>query len=161
MFAGTYAILTPNSFEYRMLKIAIAISMVALTWLFPNLIKLKFARQRDKGILFFGLLVCIWSAFDLDYSYFAPTIYADPMGAIIGNLIPRPKLYESKTISGSLTIFITSILTTFALGTNYLLRLQVSLLITILELFSGEYDNLFLSMPMLILCIYNKAQKSI
>lgn len=106
MFAGTFAILTPNTYEYRILKICIAILMVALTWLFPNLIKLKFARERDKGILFFGLLVCVWSAFDLDYSYFAPTIYADPIGAIVGNKIPKPKLYKSKTVRLTQHMFI-------------------------------------------------------
>ncbi|OII72692.1 phosphatidate cytidylyltransferase [Cryptosporidium ubiquitum] len=98
MFAGTYAILTPNTYEYRMLKITIAILMMALVWLFPDLLKLKFARPKDKGILFFGLLVCVWSTLNLDFSYFAPTIYADPIGAIVGNMIPQPKLYKSKTV---------------------------------------------------------------
>ncbi|QOY42290.1 hypothetical protein cpbgf_4001537 [Cryptosporidium parvum] len=159
MFAGTYAILTPNTYEYRMLKVTIAILMVVLVWIFPSLLKLKFARPKDKGILFFGILVCTWSILDLDFSYFAPTIYADPIGAIVGNMIPNPKLYKSKTISGTIAIFVTSLLTTFALGTNYLLRFQISVLITLLELFSGEYDNLVLSLPMLILCIYNKTHK--
>ncbi|KAL3128753.1 hypothetical protein CHM_4g3925 [Cryptosporidium hominis] len=98
MFAGTYAILTPNTYEYRMLKVTIAILMVVLVWIFPSLLKLKFARPKDKGILFFGILVCTWSILDLDFSYFAPTIYADPIGAIVGNMIPNPKLYKSKTV---------------------------------------------------------------
>ncbi|TRY52106.1 Uncharacterized protein CTYZ_00001901 [Cryptosporidium tyzzeri] len=142
MFAGTFAILTPNTYEYRMLKVTIAILMVVLVWIFPSLLKLKFARPKDKGILFFGILVCTWSILDLDFSYFALTIYADPIGAIVGNMIPNPKLYKSKTVS-----------------TNYLLRFQISVLITLLELFSGEYDNLVISLPMLILCIYNKTHK--
>ncbi|KAL5369287.1 hypothetical protein CPHLJ_4g3925 [Cryptosporidium parvum] len=98
MFAGTYAILTPNTYEYRMLKVTIAILMVVLVWIFPSLLKLKFARPKDKGILFFGILVCTWSILDLDFSYFAPTIYADPIGAIVGNMTPNPKLYKSKTV---------------------------------------------------------------
>lgn len=106
MFAGTFAILTPNTYEYRILKVSIALSMVALTWLFPNLLRLKFAREKDKGILFFGLLVCVWSVLDLDYGYFAPTIYADPMGAIVGNKIPKPKLYKSKTVRLAIHVLI-------------------------------------------------------
>ena len=99
MFAGTYALLVPNTLYCRVLKICVAVSMVAFVWMFPNVFKFKFARQRDKGILLFGILVCTWSLLDLDFNYFAPSIYSDPIGAIIGNIFPKPKLYKKKTVS--------------------------------------------------------------
>ncbi|KAF7455743.1 phosphatidate cytidylyltransferase [Cryptosporidium felis] len=100
MIAGTFAIITPNTIEYRVMNVCIAIAMISIVWFFPK--KLKFARPKDKGILCFGLLVCIWSIFDFDFRYFAPTIYADPIGAIAGNIFPVPKLYKSKTVSSEL-----------------------------------------------------------
>ncbi|KAK6590102.1 hypothetical protein RS030_182706 [Cryptosporidium xiaoi] len=156
MFAGTYALFVPNTHENRILKICTATLIVALVWVFPDLFKFKFARPKDKGILSFGTLVCIWSLFNLDFNYFAPSIYSDPIGAIIGNAFPEPKLYGKKTVAGSLSIFIVSLLTTYALGSNLLLRISTSIAITILELFGGEYDNLALTTPMLTLCILNK-----
>ena len=110
-----------------------------------------FATRRDKGVTLYLILVSTWVYLGLSLRVLAPVFLADPAGAVIGklmtNLFPKDnrQWIGSKTIAGSLAVFIVTFATLFQ-PIETIPRLAVSLLATLGEAIGGPYDNLVIAL---------------
>ena len=77
-----------------------------------------------------------------------PVFFADPLGALVGKSltssgINNPKWVGEKTVGGSVAVFLASYLT-LAFGSQAF-KLFLSLVITLMEGLTLEFDNLFIT----------------
>lgn len=69
--------------------------------------------------------------------------YGDGFGAVIGSRFSSKKLYQNKTIFGSATMFVATVLISVILGFSMLGIIIISVVATVVELFSPRgFDNL-------------------
>lgn len=131
-----------------------------------NLIKGMENNNNSLGTIFYPisvLLMCIMTYFKNDfYSAFGIGLFimafGDGLAPIIGNAIKSKKIFNNKTLSGTVTVFIVSIIVCIVF--NVIFNLQFSLLdyliisfvSTILELIGvNGYDNLSLPLGVSLL----------
>ena len=109
--------------------------------------KLHIADVRDVGIINY-LVFCSLSVFlRIQLVYMAPLFYADPFGAIVGRLTDSPKLVGSKSVNGTLAVFMVATLS--FVETSFLTRLVSGGIVAIIELVSGKLDNVLIGMWLL------------
>ena len=93
----------------------------------------------DPGVVFYVCICSFACAVRLPFVTLLPLFTADPAGAIVGRSISTPKLYGSKSVGGTAAVFVTAFLTLNE--ADALNRLVGALVIAVLELYSGDYDN--------------------
>lgn len=89
--------------------------------------------------LFFDKYIASFSMFLLCLS--------DPISALVGKFAGKHKIYKNKTLEGSIVFFIVSILISYFFPLfDMKIKITVSLIVTLVELFSGEDldDNLII-----------------
>ena len=71
--------------------------------------------------------------------------FADPFASIVGNKISLKNIWRKKTLGGSLSFFVVSLLIlNIYFHSNILYLVICALIVTIIELFSGEFLENFL-----------------
>jgi dolichol kinase len=97
----------------------------------------------DVGIINYLLACSICVAFHVRFSAMAPLFYADPLGALVGRNLRTKKLVGSKSVGGTLAVFVTAALT--VAESTWPMRLWSGFLISMLELFGGKMDNVLIA----------------
>ena len=87
-----------------------------------------------------------------------PVFFADPLGALVGKSLTRsginnPRWVGEKTVGGSLAVFLASYLT-LVFGSLYY-KLFLSLVITLMEGLTLEFDNLFITATVIAGYLYD------
>ena len=87
-----------------------------------------------------------------------PVFFADPLGALVGKSltssgINNPRWVGDKTVGGSLAVFLASYLTLVFGSTFY--KLLLSLVITLVEGLTLEFDNLFITATVIAGYLYD------
>lgn len=100
---------------------------------------LHFAEVRDPGITSYLCFVSMCVACGIPLSSIAPLFYADPSGAIVGRNVDSPKLVGSKSAAGTLAVATVAALTLF--GVPWPLRAFHGIVLALIELFGGKWDN--------------------
>ena len=96
--------------------------------------------------------------FDFFLEIINPVFFADPLGALVGKSlttsgINNPRWVGEKTVGGSLAVFLASYLTlTFG---SQSFKLFLSLVITLMEGLTLEFDNLFITATVITGYLYN------
>jgi hypothetical protein len=120
---------------FRYATYAVTTVVVAFVWHRS----LHFFAVKDVGIINYLLFCSLCVSLQLPLVYCAPLFYADPMGAIVGRNVDTPKLVGTKSVGGTLAVFVTAALT--LVETAWPLRLASAAMIALLELFAGKWDN--------------------
>jgi len=93
---------------------------------------------KDIGIFSYVSACSMCLLLEVPYSEMSPLFYADPAGAIFGRTIDSPKIYENKTLVGSLAVLSTAIMTSSG---DLDEKIISGLAIMFIELFGGKIDN--------------------
>ncbi|PFH32646.1 phosphatidate cytidylyltransferase [Besnoitia besnoiti] len=146
---GTLLLLLKQEGKLRHLYVKLFILLVATLSILSSLFKpFRFAKQNDRGVILFNVLVGLWTLFDLPLATLAPMFYADPSGAVVGRLVESRKWIGEKTVAGSAAVFVVTFLSAYTV-TCLWHRLVLAALCTILEATGGDCDNLLMSLPVI------------
>ena len=110
-----------------------------------------FAVPDDLGITIYLLVVLIWVWMGHRLRVLAPVFLADPAGAIFGKIVSlfypmvNIKVCGEKTLFGSLAVLVVTFATLWD-PTGIIRRIWVSFLVTLAEMFGGNYDNLLMTL---------------
>ena len=100
---------------------------------------LHFASLRDVGILNYMFFCALCVTVKLPMIYIAPLFYADPMGAIVGRNFASRKLVGSKSLAGTIAVFVTASLT--FVETPAWACVFSGAAVAAIELLAGKWDN--------------------
>jgi len=106
-----------------------------------------FSKKKDIGILSYVLITTTSVFLNIPLIKISPLYFSDPFGAIIGKLYGKNKLYENKTLEGSIGVFLISL---FTLTGNIKYRIINSLIISMIELTSGKFDNTIIGIYLML-----------
>jgi len=109
---------------------------------------IHFASLRDVGMLNYMFFCALCVTLKLPMVYIAPLFYADPMGAIVGRNVPSRKLVGSKSLSGTVAVFVTASLT--FVETPAWTSLASGAAVAAIELFAGKWDNVAIGAYLLL-----------
>lgn len=116
--------------------------------------KLHFTDMRDVGVSTYLLICSACVALRIPLIHLAPFFYADPMGAIVGLNIHTTNIVGDKSLAGTIAVFATSALT---LGETHLSnKIATALLLAIIELVCGKWDNMAIGLFLLAHSAYNR-----
>ncbi|GAW78940.1 hypothetical protein, conserved [Plasmodium gonderi] len=115
----------------------------------------RFGVNKDKGIIIYNIIVSLFFFFKLPLYVLTPIFFADPMAAIVGKRFPTYSIYKKKTLHGTLACFFVSLVSLYYVE-NYTHILILALSLSILELFGGTLDNLFMCFPIFIYMMFFK-----
>ena len=100
---------------------------------------IHFASLRDVGILNYMFFCALCVTIKLPMVYIAPLFYADPMGAIVGRNVESRKLVGSKSLAGTVAVFVTASLT--FVETPAWACVLSGAAVAAIELLAGKQDN--------------------
>lgn len=98
-----------------------------------------FSDRRDVGIVSYLLFCATTASLGVPFWKMAPLFYADPAGALVGRTVRTRKLVGSKSVGGTLAVFAVAAATMF--GDDLLTACAHALVVALLELFAGKWDN--------------------
>ncbi len=160
---------------YLTLKDSIHILIIPLFFIIFNYISYKYkvipgmeiGNRKSLGTIYYPVSMLIMATFSYINNQFLPIYgmslftmaFADGLAPIIAEKIPTGKIFNtSKTFSGSITVFVVSLLIIIIFTTFFKLELSliriifISLLNTIIELYSKKgLDNLTLPLGMFLI----------
>ena len=104
------------------------------------------------------MLVELKKIFPIYLEIINPVFFADPLGALVGKSLTssglnNPKWVGEKTVGGSVAVFLASYLTLAFGRESY--KLFLSLVITLMEGLTLEFDNLFITATVITGYLYN------
>ena len=141
---------------------AVAALSLAMTWdLIPSKInpRFRFSSAKDIGISLYLLTVVAFFWYRIPIELIKPLFFADPMGAIIGSALTKsgifnPKWVGKKSVGGSLAVLVSTHITLIFGGWTE--KLAISTIVSLVEGLSGDYDNLFITIVVLMAASYGK-----
>ena len=109
----------------------------------------RYSSAQDVGISIYLIIVCSFFYLQLPLVIVRPIFFADPMGAVVGKTLTNKGIYNpawinSKTIGGSLAVFIACYLS-LSFG-NHMEKLIISVIVAVAEGVSSKYDNLLITL---------------
>jgi len=116
--------------------------------------KFRFADMYDTGITIYLLAVSAWFYLQYPVEVLMPMFFADPAGAIVGKFCSHyfkeynPRWYGTKTIAGSLAVFVVAI-ATLGFHCSMISKLVIGVGCVLAEAFGGTFDNLTLGLIIL------------
>lgn len=132
---------------------SVAVSSLIMVWEIGINFKFRYAKARDVGISVYLIIVVIFFYNQIPLEIIKPVFFADPLGALVGrylteNGFTNPRWVGEKTVGGSSAVFIAT-LATLGYG-SWIEKLVLSVLVTIAEGLSKDYDNLFIAALVII-----------
>ena len=131
---------------------SVVVSSLAMVWeMLPY--QFRYSERRDVGISIYLVIVFSFFYFQLPLHIVKPIFFADPLGAIVGktltkNHIFNPAWINKKTVGGSTAVFIACYFSlTFG---DTLQKLALSLVVALAEGLSAKYDNLLITLVVLL-----------
>ena len=138
-----------------LLVISIILDYLRVEFRFNLPIYSSSVREKEKNRfcgLTYGLIaiVIILSLFDFSIAFasLAMAFYGDMFAALIGKRYGKTKIYNGKTLEGSLTCLIINIILGLLLLDNLLLIISMAIFATLVELFTNHIDDNF-AIPLL------------
>ena len=137
ILVGGAASFTPYLFNSNLPQIFIALTFIPLNYLAINnnfLVSIHSIERKSYGTTFFPLSFLILSVFFWEYKpYFLLSFmmlsFSDPLASIVGENFKKPRIFhvlsDRKSIEGSITFFIISIIILF-IGSSILLTLSLT-----------------------------------
>ncbi|KAF4672586.1 hypothetical protein FOL47_000337 [Perkinsus chesapeaki] len=153
--------LTSHLLVNRLYIYGVVALSLTMTWsLIPGIPNWRFGAYEDPGITIYLLIVGFWYFMELPIAVLAPVFFADPAGAVVGQWASRnipnlnPKWIGTKTVLGSVAVFVVAFVTLHAPAT-FLPRLMVAFVTAVVEGFGGKYDNLNIAAVVIIAWFLN------
>merc|ERR1712096_164909 len=145
--------LNPGDPLARYFVYSVALSSLVMVWEIGINFKFRYAKVRDVGISVYLIIVVIFFYNQIPLEIIKPVFFADPLGALVGrylteNGFTNPRWVGEKTVGGSSAVFIAT-LATLGYG-SWIEKLLLSVLVTIAEGLSKDYDNLFIAALVII-----------
>lgn len=101
--------------------------------------KLVISDIKDVGIINYLVFLSVCVSLSIPFTHVMGLFYADPMGAIVGRNVRSTKLFGTKSLAGTIAVFLTAALT--ATEPSWTKALVSGATVALLELFSGKWDN--------------------
>jgi len=128
---------------------SVVASSLVMVWQVGVNFNFRFSTTRDIGVsVYLGIVTCFFYT-QTPLEIINPVFLSDPLGAIVGKSLNQlniynPKWIKDKTLGGSLAVFCATLLT-LSYGSWYY-RLLLSLIVTIVEGITLQFDNLFITL---------------
>jgi len=131
---------------------SVAGSSLIMVWQIGTSYKFRFSSTRDIGISVYLIIVTLFFYTQTPLEIINPVFLSDPLGALVGKSLTQwglynPKWFGDKTIGGSCAVFLAAVLTLSFGSWSY--RILLSLVITLVEGFTLQFDNLFITATVL------------
>merc|ERR1712025_263833 len=137
---------------------SVVVSSLAMVWDLIGIFnskcsfRFRYSSARDVGISVYLVIVMIFFLQRIPLEIIKPVFFADPLGAVVGRGLTmlgvfNPKWIGEKTVGGSSAVFLSTLLT--LIHGRWLEKLLISLIVTIVEGLSKQYDNLFITFVVL------------
>lgn len=136
---GAILIYFENELDLHTAIFVVILSVPFLGMLFQ---KNNFVSSNKLGIISYAYIVIILFVNNIPFSIFTPLLLGDPLAALFGHFFGRHRLLGSKTLEGTFIFF--------SISFGYSRSITYSILLSIVELVSGAYDNFTLSMSILL-----------
>jgi len=137
---------------------SVAVTSLVMVWQLGTTFNFRFSRTKDVGISVYLCIVVAFFYTSTPLEIINPVFFADPLGALVGKSLTsagvcNPKWIGEKTLGGSAAVFLASYLTLVFGSPSF--KAILSLVITLMEGLTLEFDNLFITITVIVGYLYN------
>jgi len=132
---------------------SVVVSTLVMVWQLGVNFNFRFSSTRDVGVSVYLCIVTCFFYTQTPLEIINPVFLSDPLGAIVGKSLNQlnmynPRWFKEKTVGGSIAVFCATLLTLSYGSWHY--RLLLSLIVTIVEGITLQFDNLFITITVVV-----------